>query len=283
MERSVAENDISIRKSSEVAKYLAQIDPADADGDFYNEVFKNSEEVRLVCCDDCVVGLVLIRQEDGFLYVYIFPEYRQRGYGFPAAGAAERQLYDGGCICLGTAYDSRNEAARRFAEKCGFVKRSSTCMMKYRGERFEHPEIPVRKYRDEDFLEAYTLSAEAFHIMRVETGHDPDSVPYAPDEEARQYCADTAEGRYVYELDGEIIGCANVDGAELDNVAIRIDHQGKGFGKVFVKFLVNEILDKGVGDPFLYCLAVNQKARRLYDSLGFEEVFCNVFAVKTVI
>ena len=71
--------------------------------------------------------------------------------------------------------------------------------------------------------------------------------------------------------------------AELDNVAIRIDHQGKGFGKVFVKFLVKEILDKGVGDPFLYCLAVNQKARRLYDSLGFEEVFCNVFAVKTVI
>ena len=107
-------------------------------------------------------------------------------------------------------------------------------------------------------------------------------MPYVPGEEDRRYAMETADQRYVYVLDGEIVGCACLDGAEIDNVSIKIAHQGKGLGRNLVKYLVNRILEQKIGDPFLYCLTVNTKARRLYDSLGFQEMVCNEYAEKKV-
>ena len=279
----VSEKRMRICRTDDVSKHLSRIDPLDADADFYNDVSKNREQIYAVSDEEKTVGLVCIRDDtESFIYVYIFREDRNLGYGSWAVSAAEQQLRSVPLLSIGTAYDSANEIARSFAEKCGYVKKFSTSVMKYHGKPFEIPELPIRKYEDRDFLEAYTMSAEAFHVMRLETGHDPNSVPYAPDDEARQYCAETAEGRYVYEVDDEIVGCAYIDGAEIALVSIGISHQGKGLGRNLVKFMVNEILEKGIGEPFLYCLGVNEKARRLYDSLGFREIACNAYAVKNL-
>ena len=284
MEKSFAKSNIALRRITDPSKYQPQIDPVDMDTDIYNDVSKNRDTFYAIFADDDnTVGLCCIRDDaDAFLYIYIFPEYRHKGYGYLAACTAERQIQSSPLLSIATSYDSKNEIAKNFAEKCGFEVKSSSSVMCYQGEKFDIPELPIHKHRDEDFVEAYSMSAEAFHIMRLETGHDPNSVPYVPDDEVRQYCLDTADERYIYVLDDEIVGCAHIDGAEIDNVAIKITHQGKGLGKLFVKFLVNEILEKGVGEPFLFCLSVNKKARRLYDSLGFEEVTCNIFAVKKV-
>ena len=271
--------DLTIRKIADVAGYLSQIDSMDADWDFYHDVFKNSENIRVICCGDEVVGLSCINEgTDSYIYVYVFPNYRNQGFGYRAVCALEQQLTVSQSIS--TAYNSNNEIAKKLAEKCGFEKRLSSVVMQYSGEPFELPPLPIRKHRDEDFIEAYTMSAEAFHIMRLETGYFPDSVPFVPDEEIRQQCLETAEERYIYVLGNEIVGCAHIDGAELDNVAIKISHQGKGLGRLFVKYLVNEILQKGIDKPFLYCIDQNKKARQLYNSLGFKEIVCNVYATK---
>ena len=119
--------------------------------------------------------------------------------------------------------------------------------------------------------------------MRLETGHDPNSVPYEPDEETKKICTETAEERYVYMVDGEIVGCAHIDGPEIDNVAIKISRQGQGLGRLFVKYLVNEILEKDMGQPFLYCLVSNRKAWQLYNSLGFEETVRNEYAILKIV
>lgn len=271
--------DLTIRKIADAFKYLPQIDCMDADADFYNDVSKNSETIRAICIGDDVVGLCLVNEEtDSYVYVYVFKNYRNQGFGYRATCALEQQLTASQSIS--TAYNSSNEIAKKLAEKCGFVKRLASVVMQYDGEPFDIPPLPIRKHRDEDFIEAYTMSAEAFHVMRLETGYFPDSVPFVPDEEIRQQCLETAEERYIYVLDNEIVGCAHVDGAELDNVAIKISHQGKGLGRLFVKYLVNEILQKGIDKPFLYCIDQNQKARQLYNSLGFKIIACNVYATK---
>lgn len=282
MEKSCTQNPITLRKITDVSKYLPQIDPTETDAEIYNDVSQNRDIFHAILADDRTVGLACIRQEDDvFLYIYIFPTYRRRGYGYLSALAAQQQLPCSAPLNLATAYDSRNESAAKFVTKCGFVDKFSTSILRYRGTAFDIPDLPIRTHRDEDFYEAYTLSAEAFHFMRLETGHDPNSVPYEADEAARKVCLDTANERYVYVLDGEIVGAAHIDGAEIDNIAIKITHQGKGLGKLFVQFLVNEILEKG-GEPFLYCLSVNTKARRLYDLLGFEESARNTYAVKRI-
>lgn len=283
MKGSSAANEVNICRLADASGYLPQIDRADADADFCNDVSQNGAGIHAICRGDDVIGLANMREgAEAFVYVYIFPQHRRRGYGYLAVCALEQRVRSGACESIATAYDGRNDIAKRLAEKCGYVKKSASSVMKYSGPKFDIPQLPVRNHRDEDFFEAFTMSAEAFHVMRVETGHCPDSVPYAADEEMRQYCLETADDRYVYVVDGEIVACAHIEGAEIDNVATKITHQGKGYGRNLVKFLVNVILEKDIGEPFLYCLEVNRKARKLYDSLGFKEIFLNEFAVKKI-
>lgn len=180
---------------------------------------------------------------------------------------------------LTTAYDSHVEAARKLAETCGFKKKFASAIMKYEGGPFEEKELPVRKYRDEDFVAAFTVEDEAFHKMRLETGCFPDSKRSEPSEDMKNFYAEHAEGEYVYLEGDEIIGFAQIDGAELSSVSIKLSHQGKGLGRDFTKFLVNRILEKDEV-PFLYCVVGNDKARKLYESLGFKESCCNTYAEK---
>lgn len=271
---------LEISRVPDAAEYLPEIDRADADPDFCCDVSKNSDNIYAVCYDGEVVGLLsFFEDSDAYVYVYIFPKHRKKGYGYLAERRCE-EMCSSQCQALFTSYNEANEVAGRLAIKCGFIKQHESVVMTYEGERFDLPPLPIRNHRDEDFIKAYTLSAEAFHVMRLETGHDPNSTPYTPDDEIRQHCLETAHERYVYLLGDEIIGCAHIDGAEIDNVAIQVEHQGRGYGRELVKFLCNEILDKGIGKPFLYCLVCNKKAFGLYKSIGFKETRRHAYVKK---
>ena len=282
MEQATA-NIITVPKITDPSRYLSQVDRDDIDGDFYNDITKNRDEIHAICCGNETVGLASVCDDpDAYLYIYIFPDCRNRGYGTQALRAATDLLRSSPLQSISTAYDSQNAIAAHFARSQGFETRFFSSLMTYRGNKFEIPELPIRKLQEEFFEEAFHISAEAFHIMRLETGHDPNSVLHVPDAETRKSCLETADERYVYQMDGEIVGCAHIDGAELDIVAIKISRQGQGFGRLFVKYLVNEILEKDVGQPFLYCLVSNRKAWKLYESLGFEETFRMKFATKKI-
>lgn len=272
---------IEIIKLDDVTSYQAKIDCKDAEPWLWEEVSENGDEIFFIRVSDAIVGTAYIGDEaKAFVYVYIFPEYRNRGYGEAAAIAAEQMIKTTPLLRILTAYNERSEAAKRLAERHGFLKKYSSALMQYDGEKFEEPELSVRKYRDEDFTDAATLSAEAFHVMRLSTGCFPDSVVAQATEEDRKYCAENAENEYVVEMNGEIVGYGAIDGTELDEVSIRIPHQGKGLGRKFVKYLTNRIIEKGEGEPVLWCVVGNVKARNLYDSLGYKEIYRDVFAEK---
>ncbi len=283
MDKTIDTCDIRIYKEPDVAKYLPRIRCRVENEDFYEEVAENSGEVFTVAYGDEVIGLVYMDDDtEGFLYVFIFPEHRRRGYGFAAARAAEGLLKTPPPKSILTGYPADDEAARRLAGKLGYGKKFSSAVMQYRGEMFDDPAMPVRKYRDEDFPEAFALSAGAFHRMRLETGCFPDSVLSQPDEEARANWAETADERYVYVLGNEIVGHAQISGDVLDSVSIGISHQGKGLGRVFVRYLVNRLLEAGSKCPHLWCVVGNDKARSLYESLGFEETGRAEYAEKKI-
>lgn len=272
---------IEIIKLEDVTPYLEKIDRKDAEPWLSEEVSENGDEIFFIRVSDAIVGTAYIGDAaKAFVYVYIFPEYRNRGYGEAAVSAAEQTIKTTPLIRIATAYNDHSEAAKRLAEKHGYLKKYSSALMEYRGEKFEEPELPVRKYRDEDFTDAATLSAEAFHAMRLSTGCFPDSVVAQATEEDRKYCAENAENEYVVQLNGEIVGYAAIDGTELEEVSIKIPHQGKGLGRKFVRYLTNRILEKDEGEPTLWCVVGNVKARNLYDSLGFKEICRDDFAEK---
>ena len=285
MRNTVGERAVEICKIQSVSQYFPQIDAKDADAEFYEAVAGNGEDIYGLRRENEIVGLCCIATEAdgtaGFLYVYIFPKCRNREHGRAAAEAAEQRMDSPKLRTITTCWDIRSEAARSFAEACGYKKEFSSAYMKYQGEAFAEKELPIRRYQDRDFAEAQRLSAEAFHEMRVSTGCFPDSAPEEPSAEMRRHWADTAEDRYVYALGDEIVGYAHIDGAELSCVAIKISRQGEGLGREFVRFLVNRLFERGHREPFLYCV-VGNRARHLYESLGFREAACSEYGKKCV-
>ena len=275
------EPSIELIRLDDSSAYLKQVDRAETGDELYDEFEDNSEEVFAIRDGDTVVGLLYLDDDtEAFLFVYIFPAYRNRGYGRLALAAAERQLKSEPLSCIETLFISGNETAKRFAAANGYTRTFASACMQYDGKPFAEPGQNIRPYRDEDYPEAFALSAEAFHLMRVGTGCFPHSTVAQPSEESRKRWADAANDEYVYVLNDEIIGYARLDDAELDSVSIKPPLQGKGYGRTFVRYLTDRILEKDEGEPVLWCVVGNNKARALYDSLGYRELYREDFAEK---
>ncbi|MBR1622915.1 MAG: ribosomal protein S18-alanine N-acetyltransferase [Pseudobutyrivibrio sp.] len=60
--------------------------------------------------------------------------------------------------------------------------------------------------------------------------------------------------------------------AELPDIVVAKEHQGKGIGKELLENTIQEARDKGVDTIFLEVRVSNKAARGLYASFGFEEI-----------
>lgn len=255
----------------------------EADADFLRSLRESREDVCAVLHESTLVGYCQSTSgESAYIYVYLLPEHRGKGYGKEAVLAAERMLVEKGAQSIVTS--CRNDDARvdGVLRMLGYAKKFASHQMEYAGGLLPvasvHP--PVRAYRDEDFAKAQQLHAQAFHQMRLSTGWFPDSVPEAPSDPMRKSWADTSHERYVYLADGEIVGFAHIEGNEIDSVSISTASQGKGYGRDFVSRICNRILSEGFDKVSLYCVVNNGKAHAFYQSLGFFEVSCNGYYYK---
>lgn len=266
--------EIRICKPENAAEFLPRVVRTYENAEFCDEVAGNGEEIFALSAGGETVGLAYIEDDDkAFIYVYIFPEFRGRGYGRAAVLAAEAGLKTDPVKSIETGYIAGDEAAKHLASALGYNKRVfQSAAMRYRGGKFEEPDLPVRKYRSEDFETAWLAAAEAFHKMRLETGKFPDSTVGEISDAAREYWEKTADKRVVVEQNGEITGSAHIEDGEIDVLWIKIPRQGNGYGRKLLKYCVNRILESGHDEVTLWCVVGNDKARRLYESEGFEEV-----------
>lgn len=275
---------ITVREMSDTdyEKAYELINFEDADAEFLL-AFKNKEKnFNCIFDDDQLVGIVqLIIDKNAFLYIFITPEFRYKGIGWNAFKLCEERLYSNGVEKITTTYRTENTQSKAFANKLGYTRNFSSAYMKYSGDRFDIPEQLIREYCDKDYDSAHEMYAKAFHEMRVNVGDFPDSVIEQPSENMRKYWAKTADERLVYIRDGIIVGYAHIDGNEIGSVSVRYQYQGQGIGRNFVKYICNKILDEGNDAVSLYCV-IGNKARNLYDSLGFQEVYIAEYASKSI-
>ncbi|PHM55470.1 ribosomal-protein-S18-alanine acetyltransferase [Xenorhabdus hominickii] len=82
---------------------------------------------------------------------------------------------------------------------------------------------------------------------------------------------------YKITLNDQIIGFAItqyvMDEATLFNIAIHPDHQSRGYGRALLDHLINILPEKQINTLWLEVRRSNQSAIRLYEDLGFNEVF----------
>ena len=82
MNNTVTDGLLTVCRISDAPRYLPKINRSDADADFYNDVSRNSSNIHAICYDREVIGLsCIIDDPDAYVYVYIFPQYRGKGYG----------------------------------------------------------------------------------------------------------------------------------------------------------------------------------------------------------
>ncbi len=83
--------------------------------------------------------------------------------------------------------------------------------------------------------------------------------------ECQLLCVDDA-------VSGHAILSSVADEAHLLNICIRRDLQGRGFGRLFVRHMMQVALETGAERMFLEVRPSNRVAVALYESLGFLEI-----------
>ena len=271
---------LEIKRSADSAAFLPKIDLAKADAEFLISVKSNSDIYELWEGENCVGIAEIGYGTRTFLYIYIFHEYCKQGYAKRTVQLVEQEILAGPGKDIVVCCRSDDPAAQGLLAALGYEKWYESDCMHYCGPAFDLPELPVRPYRDKDYDIAHAFYAEAFHRMRISVGYFPDSIPEAPSEAMRANWNKTADERLVYIENDVPVAYAHVEGCEISSVSVKTEKQGQGIGRQFVKHIVNLLRSRGYEEITLYCVVGNGKARKLYDSLGFEKIHRNTYAIK---
>ena len=264
-----------------------EVDESEADAEFIGAVKDLAEDAFTVFNDDKVIGYAqCVTCEEAFAYVYIFKALRRQGFGSAAISAAEQMLQEKGAKRIVCCCDNSDERVKNFLQALGYRIDFPSCYMEYQGAPLAtgSQKAVFRQYRPEEYEKIHAFDAEAFHRMRLSTPWFPDSTPEAPTEEMKAEWAETAQERFVYELDAEAIGYAHLEDEEIDSISIAPAFQGKGYGRAFLTEIVDYLItDKEETTIGLWCVAGNEAAHSLYLSVGFKETCCSMYLSKETV
>lgn len=263
----------------DMASNLLNFEDADTE---LAEAFNNRKNMYSVWNGSILAGVAQVKEgKKAYLNLFINAPYRCNGIGDTALNFCEQILQDAGANTIMTNYRLDNDASKSFAEKHGYIRSFSAAYMEYNGYQFDIPVLPIREYNDADYESAHEMYARAFHELRIRVGYFPDSVIEQPNDSMRENWASTKKERFVYVQGSEIIGYSHVVGNKIGSISVKSQYQNQGIGRMFMKFIINKILEDGYTTVSLYCLVENW-AKRLYDSLGFADVYIVEHAVKSV-
>jgi len=210
--------------------------------------------------------------------LYVKPSKRKAGIGTMLLKALEEKMRNEGIeevVC-----DFKvNEVEKSFLYKNGYKHWFISNYMTYTGGEIRIDNHDIVNYEDEYYYECQKLLSEAFHQMRLSVGLE--STPSIPSEEQKQDYKENAENIFVLRVNNKIVAVVELEGDEIDTVAVDINYQGKGFGKAIVSYVINKILSKGCAKVPLWVVEGNT-AKFLYENLGFSKERTHEFVSKSI-
>ncbi len=213
-------------------------------------------------------------------WLYVGPAFRQRGIGSALWTVVAEHLRrrDADLICTG--YRSDRGGAPAFFAARGFHPWFSSHLLSYTGPGFPRADLQALPYTDELFEHCIRLLNEGFRELR-ETNVIHPTLPYPPGYDqaaARQEFQEAAQNNWLFAVDGQIVGLAQVGPDYIDNLVVAADQQRKGYGRQITQFCINLLRERGAEVVKLGVLDSNRGARALYDSLGFSFIETHTFA-----
>lgn len=113
-------------------------------------------------------------------------------------------------------------------------------------------------YRD-DYRKLYN---ECYHEMREALGIKP--FDFIQDD---SFFGQGMENVYLLIEDGELIGSVALKGNEIDDLLVKKEYQGRGYGRQILLWALENINSSNI---ILHVAEWNERAVRLYKSVGFE-------------
>jgi len=152
------------------------------------------------------------------------------------------------------------------------------------------PEIRVRKYRKRDRDAVLRITRESFGGFCVDSNIEDrfGSVTGTTWQERKCSGIDYdlrhhPKHTLVAEVDGSVVGYVatrayrNASIGHVANVAVAMDHQGCGIGRMLLQEALDHFRRCGLKYARIETLEQNAKGRKLYPSLGFEEVARQIY------
>ena len=136
--------------------------------------------------------------------------------------------------------------------------------MQYTGGEPVSSDWRLRTYSDADYPAYRTAYNDCFSDMRRALHLSP--VHCCSD---RAALLAKAKDIFILEAAGELAGSVAIYGNEIDDLFVRKDFQGKGYGQGLLQFAVARMQRDGVSPITLHVAAWNQGAVRLYERNGF--------------
>lgn len=241
--------------------------------------FTGDNRRMVICEEDKIKGFALMVNNKGSnkwtLKLYVNPDYRKKGIGTALYEKAMEYLTEAKAdgIVVGFKVDGVDgEDDTNFYKKLGYEKWFGYHDMRYMGEVQPEVNLNFINYEDKYFEKYETLMGEAFYQLREANNMKPYNCSDFSDKQ-RQYWMNNKN--YVYLLldeKDEIITTITVKDGFIDEVMTSKGYEGKGYGKKAVQFGINKALSEGVKNIQLCVVEWNEKARKLYERLGFETI-----------
>ncbi len=204
------------------------------------------------------------------LFIFIAEDKRRRGNGSYLLEETLTRLKVSSIDELVVGFD-RELGYHQFFIKNGFKSWWPLEGMRREPEAFDLDRRIVA-YDDIYFQEAFKIHEESFHKMRLSIGMESE-IREAGQEDRDKWWA---KRDYIFLLidSQELVGVIILTDGDLDRLAIKDGHQGKGYGRIMVEFGLNYQYERARKESVLWCLSQNP-AQKLYEKMGFE-----VFVIK---
>lgn len=247
------------------------------------DLFFEDEFVRgdiLGCLSEFPECAMMVRSDIGILAIgvytgisektsftmYVHPDHRNQGVGSFLLTSLEKDMAEKGVKEIVCDYEV-NDSMWGFLNKRGYEKWFRSNHMIFNGN-IQTPAAPfISAYVDSDYPDVQKILSESFHEMRLHVGLT--SSITAPSEEERSSFLKKADDIFILRDHCEIVAVAMVEGNEIDKIAVAVDEQGKGYGKVLLGYTADTLLHRGFNEITLWVVEGNP-AKILYKHFGFK-------------
>ncbi|MBE7104809.1 GNAT family N-acetyltransferase [Bacillus cereus] len=199
--------------------------------------------------------------------VYVEQGSRLKGIGSALYKAIEELIFKMNPDFVCTYMRTESENCIGFAKKMGFERWWGSLELIYKGESFPETNMTFIKYEDRFFEQFVTMVQECYYELHEMN----DMKPYlAPKDSIKKYKLNNESNVYVVLKNDQFVASVTVGEGTVENLMVAQSHQGNGYGRKALQFVINKLLEDGYEDIRLCYIEGNESAERLYNSVGFK-------------